>query len=538
MFARSVRNWLFNFVIIFFAMSFSVVWADSGKVLRIPLLDSFETMDPGLVQATNDGDVAGLVFTALTKFDKKFNVHPHGATSWEVSDDGLTYTFHLRKDLNWSTGEPVTAKDYVWALRRNLKPVTASPYVFIAYSLKNAQALFDKKITDPTQVGIKAVDDYTLQYTLNQAAAYFPATLTMPIFYALHRKTIEKYGPDWIKPENIVTSGLYRPVSWKRGNELVLKTNPDHPDKHMVNINEIRYMVIRSSATGLAMYKKGEVDLMGGEYLTIPNSELPEIQKDPVLSKEFSIVPRLCTYYYHFNTKRPPVDNKLVRQAIGLAIDRKMIVEKVMKGGQQPATTFTRPPIFGSVDPSEGIGLPFNPEKAQKLLAQAGYPNGKGFPEIELMHNTSESHAQVAQAIQYLLKKYLNIKVRISNQEFRVFLNSRKGVDAAHINRNGWCADYPDANNWLSQVFHPTASENETHWSNKEFGDLMDKAVASSDPSYRLACYKRAEEILTQEEAVMIPIYYYTNRTLVKPYLKNFSLMPMGWQFVNEWRLD
>ena len=505
--------------------------------LRIPMLDDFETLDPGLIRARYDGDIAGLLFVALTKYEPQtFKVLPRLASSWSVSSDGTVYTFKLRKDVKWTNGDTVNAHDLVYALRRNLNPKTASPYVFIAFIVKNA-IKYNKGEVDAEALGIRAVDDFTVEYTLEQPAGYFPAMVTMPTYTPLPRKAIEQHGTRWFEPQNMVSNGPYKLDTWARGNILILKKNPNYYAAASVKVEEVRYLVIRESSTGLAMYENDELDILGGGNLPLPSPELDRIKSDPVLSQQFSTQPDLCTYYYDFNNKRPPMDNVLVRKAIAAAIDRQWIIDKVTKGGQTPAHTFTRPPIFGSVDPSEGIGIRYNPTQAKKWLAEAGYPNGKGFPEIELMHNTSESHARIAQAVQAMLKRTLNINVRITNQEWKVFLKTRNTLDAAHMSRDGWCADYPDANNWLMEVLHPTKSDNTPHWENAEYSEIVDRAQVISDPEERKRLYRRAEQILNEEVVPITPIYFYTTQALVKPWLKNWYFMPMGYQEVENWEL-
>ncbi len=503
--------------------------------LRVPLGSEVPTLDPGVAQDNQAIEVIEQLFTGLTTYDSTtYEVKPSLATSWEATNGGKTYTFNMRKDAKWTTGEPVTAHDIVYAIRRNILPETASPYAFVLYILENAEDINNGKIKDNTKIGVKALDDYTVQFNLNSPAAFFPSIAGMWTLRPQHRKTIEKHGTRWTDAENIVTCGSYTLEKWERGNTIVLKKNPDFFDAAKIRIEEVRYLIVREASTALAMYENDELDLIGIEHQAIPAPEIPRVKADPVLGKQYSIYPRFSTYYLAFNNERPPVDNPLVRKAISAAIDRQSIIDNVVKGDQVPATTFTTPPVFGAVDPSEGIGIGYDPEQAKKWLAEAGYPGGKGIPEIIYMHNTSERHAQIAQAVQAMLKRNLGIEVKIQNQEWKVYLKSTLQPDAPHMFRFGWGADYPDAHNFLSEVFHPTKSTNRIRWKNQEYADLLDKAVSSTDPQERIKLYRRAEQILCEEEAAIAPIYFDTAQYLSKPYLK-WNFIALGGQHVREW---
>ena len=286
------------------------------------------------------------------------------------------------------------------------------------------------------------------------------------------------------------------------------------------------------------MYKKDQLDILGTRFLPLPLPQIPDIKKDPILGKEYLAQPSLATYYLAFNNQKFPTNKKLVRKAIAASIDKQLIVEKVMQGNQIPAYTFTPPPIFGSVDPKEKIGIRFNPKQGKKWLAEAGFPNGEGFPRITYAMNESEEHMQIAQAIQAMLKYYLNIEVDIQVEEWREYLKSTMRPDAPHVFRFGWFADYPDANNWLLDVFHPTKSVNRIRWKNDEFARITEKAQVLSEPEIRKKLYRRAEIILCQEEAAIAPIYFYTAQFLIKPWLKSFKHMPLHGSQIRNWRLE
>ncbi len=515
--------------------------SESGRppYLRLPMDGVIPTIDPGLTVDTASIEITEQLFLGLTDFKPEtYEVVPELADSWTVSEDGKVYRFNMRQDVTWTNNEPVTAHDLVWAIRRNIKPETRSPYAHSLYILKNAEAINRGGLKDASKIGVRSLDDFTVEFTLEHAAAYFPAMVGLWVYRPLPAKAIEEHGDEWTKPGNIRTNGSYILSEWKKARMLILKKNPNYYDARNVSIPEVHYYIIPESSAGLVMYKNNELDVIGGAYMRLPLTEIPFIKKHRVLSEEYSNNPELCTYSIGFNNKLPPVDNPLVRKAISAAIDRRLLVEIITQGDQEPATTFTRPPIFGSVDPKEGVGTGFDPGQAKKWLAQAGYPGGEGFPDITLMHNTSESHRAIALAIRTFLKHYLDINVKVRDKEWTEYMESVMQPHTPHMFRLGWCADYPDANNWLNEMFHPFKSIDRIGWKNTEFAELMDKAQKISDPDERKMLYKRAEQILTEEECAIMPLYFYTAQYLVKPWVRGWYHMAMGGQHIRNWSLD
>ena len=512
-------------------MGFSLVALTAPVTLYWNLGTEPPTLDPALGTDTTSILVIEQLFLGLTDFDDEtMAVVPELATSWEVSEDGLVWAFHMRKDVKWTDGTPVTAHDIEYAVKRTIDPATASDYAYVLYIIKGAKEVNTGEVKDLDYVGVKAIDDYTIQFALNHPAGYFPSIAGMWVARPVPRWTIEKYGIKWTEPENIVTNGPYLLTKWAHEDELILEKNPDYPEGDKVQIERVHYVMIAEVSTAMAMYEDGELD-----STEVPLEDMDRVKADPVLSKELTIAPYLCTYYYGFNNTKPPFDNALVRKAFSAAINRQALIDFVLKGEQTPATTFTRPPIFGSISPEEGIGIGYDPEAARKYLADAGYPEGKGLPEITLMFNTSESHRKIAQAIQQMWKEVLGVEVNLTNQEWKVYLKTLS-EDAPQIFRLGWCADYPDANNWVYEVFHSTDSDNRIKWHNAEFDRVVEEAAREPDPAKRLELYKRAEQILTEEEAGIAPIYFYTIVNLTKPYLQR-TFAPMGGEHIKDWRI-
>ncbi|ETR71194.1 MAG: peptide/nickel transport system substrate-binding protein [Candidatus Magnetoglobus multicellularis str. Araruama] len=503
--------------------------------IRMPVNGMISTIDPGHTLDDTSIEITEQLFLGLTDFDHKtFEVIPELATKWDVSQDGLTYRFYMRKDARWTNGKPVTAHDIVWAIRRNIRPETKCPYVFNLFALKNAEKFNNGIIQDIHSIGVKAIDDFTVEFILEEPSAYFPSLAGLWIYRPLPGDVIEKYGDHWTDPNNIQTNASYRLAAWNKGSLMILRKNEMYYDVQNVSIPEIRYYVILSNNLGLSMYMNDELDILGGSYLSIPIKKLHMINSHPVLREQYNKAIRCNVYAYGFNTSLHPVDKPLVRKAIISSIDRNLLVKLVTRGGEQEAMTFTPPTIFGAVKPEAGIGLDFNPIQAKKYLKQAGYPDGKGIPEIVLSYNASEINEKIARSIGLFLDNYLNIQLKLNPIEWSQFIDP--SWIPTHMFRLSWSADYPDANNFLN-LFHPSKSSNQIHWNNQEYADLIDKAAISDDPNTRLKYYSRAEQILVDQDAVVLPLYYGIAHCLVKERIKGWYYMAMGGQHIRNWSL-
>ena len=487
------------------------------------------TMDPGLATDTTSVDCVNMLFMGLTRLDiETVETKPYLATEWSVSADGLVWTFKMRKDVYWIHWDPKTQKaekkrpvvagDIVYAVKRVANPETASDYAYVDYIIKGAEDVNTGKSTDLNSIGVRAVDDYTVEFTLTQPAGYFPAIAGMWTNTAVPHEVIEQYGDKWTEPGNIWTCGPAVLDVWEHENRVVFKKSANFFNAKNVFIETYNVVLVNDDATAMAMYENGELDVQAP-----PLSDMDRIQADATLSKELYIGPGTCTYYYGFNTSKPPLDNVKVRQALSYGIDRQKLIDTVLKGGQRPAKSFACPGVFGNVaDDPNFKGIVFDPAKGKALLAEAGYPDGNGLPEITLMINTSAGHQRIAEFIQRSWKENLGIDVKLANQEWAIYLKT-VNTDAPQVYRMGWCLDYPDENNWVLENFHTTKSLNNPKWSGPkaaEFDKLCEDAAASADPAKRKELYFKAEELLTVTEAVIAPIYYYTTVVLTKPYVE------------------
>ncbi|MCP4112974.1 MAG: ABC transporter substrate-binding protein [Desulfobacteraceae bacterium] len=501
------------------------------NTLRLPIKNVIPTIDPGLSTNSVSVEIAEQMFMGLTSLDPEtYKIVPELAAEWTVDVSGEVYVFHIRRDAEWTNGKPVTAYDAVWAVRRNI----TSPYAHMLYILKNAKAINKGEIKNTSKIGVSALDAYTLIFELEYSASYFPALVSLMCYRPLPGEIIEKHGSRWTDPENIVTNGPYKPVLWEKSRGIFLKKNPGYYNAEKTAIPEIRYFVIPQSSLGLAMYENNELDIMGSSFLSLPSEEIARIKKDPVLKDEYYDYPHFCTYTYAFNTKRPPVDDPLVRKAVSAAIDRQLIIDAENKGNGEPATTCTRPPAFGFVPPDQGAGTRFDPFKAREWLAKAGYPDGKGFPEITLLYKSSDFHEKIAMAVQALLKHNLNINIKVREEDKHTYHSLIHLENPPHIFHSRICGDYPDADSWLNR-FHPSEPVLQTGWKNQEFAELLDEAREESDPEQRKAYYRRAEQILCQEEVVAVPVYFEIYHSLVKSRIKGWQHMATGGQRIRDW---
>lgn len=507
--------------------------------LRLPVEGVISTVDPGFSNDITSIEVVEQLFMGLTSFDpESYKAVPELATGWTTSENGLTYRFSLRRDAFWTNGDPVTAHDVVWAIHRNIAPETKSANAPMLYILKNASKIHSGEIKDISAIGVKAIDDFTVEFILENPAAYFPSIAGVPVFRPLPKKIIEQFGNRWTEPDHIVTNGSYKLALWKKDMVMVLKKNPLYFAASNVSIPEVRYFIIPQSSSGLAMYKNNELDIMGSSYLRLPMEEIERINQDPALKAEYHREGQSCTYAFAFNIKIPPVDNVKVRKAIAAAIPKGLIIEVVTQGGEEPANTYTPWPLFGAVDPEEGVGIKYNPVKAKEWLAEAGYPDGEKFPEILLLYNNSETHKKIAQAVQSSLKHNLNITVKLVEKEWDDYIQNITAPSNYHMFRAGYCSDYPDANNWLNDLFHPSQPTFCTGLDNPEFASVLNQTRMEVDLEKRKALFKRAEQILCEEEVALAPIYYEKAHCLVKPRVKGWRHMAMGGQHIRKWYFE
>jgi oligopeptide transport system substrate-binding protein len=475
-------------------------------------------LDPQIVTGVPEHMILMGLFECLTAEDPK-DLHPVPgvAERWEVSADQLTYTFHLRKNAKWSNGDAVTARDFYESYKRILEPTLAAQYAYMHHVVKNAQAYNEGKLKDFSQVGYKVIDDHKFQVALIGPTPYFLSLINHTSWMPVHLPTIAKHGKPyerggkWTRPENFVGNGPFTLDQWKVNEVITVKRNPHYWDAATVKLDGLAFHPISSQETEERMFRANQLHVTD----TVPLAKIPGYRKNnPELIR---IDPYLSTYFYRINVTKPPLTDKRVRRALALAIDRAAITENILKAGQIPAFNITPPGTAGYTARGKlAGGVP----EAKKLLAEAGFPEGKGLPPIELLYNTQEAHRIIAEAIQQMWKKNLGIEVRLLNQEWKVYLDTQRQMNY-QICRAGWTGDYADPNTFLD-MWLTGGGQNETGWSNPEYDRLIGEAARTADPAARLELFQKAEAIL-MDEVPIIPIYFYTRQHLISPKLKGWN---------------
>lgn len=476
------------------------------------------SLDPHKTAGVPEANVMLNLYDCLTTYDPNTGEPiPCLATSWEQNADASVWTFHLRHEATWTDGKPLTAEDFVYSWRRMIDPATASPYANLLYYVKNGEALNDGSNQDPTTLGVRAVDPYTLEVTMERPTAFFVAMTPHYAFAAVPRQAIEAYGEQWVAPENHVSSGPFRLVKRTPYDRIVLEKWPGHWDAARVKLDRVIFLPIEDQNTAVSLYKANEVHVLAGGGQSVPTAFVKALRD----KLDFHINPEYGVYYYSLNVNRPPLDNKLVRRALAMSIDKKAICEKFLGGGQVPAWNWIPPKTPNYPYPP---APQYNPDEARRLLAEAGYPNGKGFPKIEIFFNTLESHRQLAELIQNTWRRELNIPVELNNQEWQVYQRTRE-TRQFDIARDGWIADYLDPNTFLD-LFQSVSLNNHPGWANAKYTKLMERANSDPDPAHRLALLAEAEAILLDEMPV-IPLYYYASVKLCKPFVDGWGDNPL-----------
>jgi len=459
-----------------------------------------QTIDPALITGQADGRIAGALFEGLTARNAHGIPEPAVAESWDVSPDGKRYTFHIRPNLVWSNGDPLTAHDFEESWRRVLEPETHSRYAEIMFFIRNAEKYQSGQITDFSQVGIRALDDLTLQVDLENPTTFFPDLVSFCTYLPVHMPTVKKYGKDWVKPGNIVSNGAYNLIGWKLNDRFEFEKNPRYWRKDTVHFRRIDALSVSDASTAFNLYYRHQADLIMDKGL-IPSALIADLREDP--HSGFHANPFLATYFYRFNVTRKPFDDVRVRKALSLAIDKKRIVEKITCAGELVAGSMTPPGIPG-YEPPKGLG--YNPDEARRLLAEAGYPGGKGFPRIDLLYNKTEQNEAIATEIQAMWKNTLGIHAELRNQEWKTYLKSLDDL-TYDVARSSWVGDYDDPNTFLD-CFVTGRGNNRTGWSNAAYDRFMADACAEPDAQKRFSLMQQAESLLVEQEVPIIPLYF------------------------------
>jgi oligopeptide transport system substrate-binding protein len=496
--------------------------ASKEQVLRLREGGEPETMDPAKSTGMPEANYLQAIFEGLTSLDAKGLPIPAAAEKWEVSPDGLKYTFHLRANAKWSNGDSVTAQDFEYSWKRLLSPQLAAEYAYMLFPVKGAEVYNNGKGT-VDQVGVKALDDKTLEVTLEKPTAYFLAVLSHPSTYPINKKVIEAAGDKWAgEIGTLIGNGPFKVVEWVHGSKLTMVKNDQYWDKDKVKLSKLEWALLESNATGMSMFDNKQLDYMYDP----PVTEADRLKQE----NKLQLGNYLGVYYYELNNKKAPFDNPKVRKAFALAIDRDSLVKNVLKGIHKPATGWISP---GFTDPTtmkdftEGSGgyIKTDVAEAKKLLADAGYPDGKGLPPITLLFNTNDNHKAIAEAVQEMWKKNLGVEVELQNQEWKVFLQTRKSGEF-QIARAGWIGDYPDPMTF-ADYFLTNGGNNWGKYSNLAYDKLIATAQETNDQNVRMKAMHDAEKILMDDMGI-IPIYFYNKPYCLNPKVKGIVAPATG----------
>jgi oligopeptide transport system substrate-binding protein len=472
-----------------------------------------QALDPHVATGIPEHFIINALFEGLAvKNPYTLKPEPGVASRWDISEDGRVITFHINPEARWSNGDPMTAADYVWSWQRLLSPALGGEYAYMLFPVKNAQAFNQGKITDFGEVGVKALDKLTLQVTLNERTPYFLQLMDHYSTFAVHRPTIEKFGnasdryTPWTRVGNMVSNGAFRLKDWQLYRRLEVEKSDTYWDRDRVKLNGIVFHPTENSVSEERMFRVGQLHYTG----SVPLGKIPVYQE--MADTPYRQAPYIGTYYYLINTLQAPTDNLRVRQALSMAIDRESLNRNVLKGTNIPAYSITPPDTLGYFPPRL---FSHDVARARELLAEAGYPNGEGWPGLELTYNTSEDHRKVAVALQQMWKDALNIDITLTNQEWKVYLDSITQMNF-QIARRGWIGDYVDPNSFLD-LFITGGGNNNTGFADPRYDDLvLRQAPQAATDEARLAIFHEAETLL-MEQMPIIPLYTYTSKHLVHP---------------------
>ena len=512
-----------------------------GFNLAVCLASEPQTIDPALNSAVDGAIMINHMFEGLVKWvdDGEGNAvtAPGQAESWEkvVNDDGtVTYTFTLRDGIKWSDGQPVTAADFEYTWKRLANPETAADY---CYMIDMVQGYADvaSGAADPDTLGIKAIDDKTLEVVLSYDCPYFEEIMAFPATFPVRQDMVEGNEQWTYDPATYIGNGPYKMAEWSHNAYILAEKNENYYDYENLGPDTIRFTLLDDANAMLTAYNSGELDFIEN----FPTDEMANY----LASGEITVADYLGIYYVCFNTEDEVFSDPLIREAFSLAIDRNYIVENVSQAGEVPATAYVPSGVNDAAGPSgddfRTVGGDYysvaaedyeaNCEKARELLAEAGYPNGEGFPTVEYTYNTDDKHKAIAEALQNMWQEVLGVTVTLSNQDWNVFLESRKQGDY-QIARNGWIADYNDPCSFLD-MWYTDGGNNDAQYSNPEYDAQIDAAKATSNQEERMAAFHAAEDILIEQDSVLAPIYFYTQLYMLADDIQGMYYTPLGYFF-------
>lgn len=479
-------------------------------------------LDPQVMTAFTDQNIALALFEGLCALDEKTSQPvPAAAERWEVADDGLTYTFHLRAGLKWSNGAPLTAHDFVASWRRALLPTLAAEYAYLLFPLKNAAAIANGQ-QPGSALGAVADDDRTLRVTLERPTAYLPALTANPIWFPLHFASLGKHGGltrrggAWTRPGALVGNGPFTLREWAPNQHIQVARNPHYWDAAAVRLNGITFFPTENMDVDERRFRAGQVHL---------TAELPLAKVDTyrrTAPESLRTDPFLETFFLRFNTTRPPLDDERVRRALSQTIDRALLSRTLLRGTRAPAFHFTPPDCAGYTSEAR---VAHDVAVAQKLLADAGFPGGRGFPALEVQVRNDELHTKVMEAIQAMWARDLGIRVTIAPMEQKTWISNQQSLNYA-ISTARWVGDFIDPVTFLD-MFVPDGSNNWTGWADPEYARLINGAADERDPAARFARFQHAEARLL-EASPIAPVFFGVRSYLIHPAVRGWEPALLG----------
>ncbi|MEB3286685.1 MAG: peptide ABC transporter substrate-binding protein [Vampirovibrionales bacterium] len=480
-------------------------------VFRMNLGTEPPDLDPVKISDLTSFTVIQNLMRGLTYYDKGLKPQPAVAERWDRSADGMRYVFYLRPNARWSDGKPVTAGQFVDAWQRALTPETAADYAFFLYEIKNAKAYYEGTLKDFSKVGVRALNDQTLVVELERPTPFFLDLLAAPIALPFRKDLYARYGERYTEAGHFAANGPYRLAAWAHDDYIRLTPNPYYyGEKPAV---AVKMVMVNDTNTSTVMYENNELDFIE-TTTSIASFDVRRLRKSP--DAHVNRIHRIN--YFGFNLKKPPFDDVRVRKAFAMALDRNYY-PKLLQSGQKPIKSWISPGLVGYND---SVGLAYNPEKARQLLAEAGYPDGKGFPDVTLAYRTLYDIQKEAEIAQYLWKKNLNVDVRLQNMEWKVYLSQLR-QDASNLYMMGWFVDYPDADSYMSMMIGDSGN-NYTGWKSERYDSLVSQAVVTLDADKRQKLYDDAQRILLEKDAVMVPTYQAEKTWLLKPWVKGLEI--------------
>jgi len=486
--------------------------ANRHKILLLTVGSEPRALDPDLTDGIPESKIEGALFEGLVNSDPKdaSNLVPGVAENWEHNDDYSAWTFHLRNNAKWSNGDPVTADDFVFAIKRVLTPSLGSPLADYDLVIRGAKKYLSGEIHDFNQVGVKALDPRSVRFDLIGPDPYFVALLSLSSFFPVHMPTVLRFGTigqrdtKWTAPENFVGNGPFILKSWRKNDVIEVVKSPTYWDADRVKLNGINFYSIESIDTADRAFRAGQLHITQ----SVPLDKIPYYRREA--PEILQISPMLAVYFYVLNVTRKPLDDPKVRLALSLAVDRESLVRNVLRANQIAASGYIPP---GIRDYRVAQQIVYDPDRARQFLAQAGYPGGHGFPKLKILMNTSESHRTIAEAIQQMWREELNIDVGIENQEWKVYLDALHNKNY-EIARSGW-GGIPDPAFFLKS-WTTGAVNNTSGWGNTRYDSLLNESDRTGDLNARLGLIHQAEGLFLSQSPV-IPIYWYTSFYLLHP---------------------